>query len=165
MTVEWESAALPGCHGYPCERLRLGDHIARVWQTSLITTRGEWVWSIDGGPIHGTRGNKGVAKTAALRALRKAGNVERAKLTHVAIRFRGKVWSLPAPNRHHDVIRMIVRETGADTVDSRNEDQGFLDENGTYLNRKQALVSAQLFDQIKPDATIRLEMLFSEDVW
>ncbi len=25
-------------------------------------------------------------------------------ITHVAIRFQGKVYSLPAPNRHHDVI-------------------------------------------------------------
>lgn len=90
---------------------------------------------------------------------------ERAKLTHVAIRFEGKVYSLPAPNRHHHVIREIVRQTGVKSVDVAEEDQGFLDEKGMYLNRKQALVSADLFDQIKPGTVIRAGRLFSEDVW
>jgi len=69
--MQWESAALPGCFGHPCERLRLGKHTAYVWQTSLITTRGEWCWSIDRGEVHATRGNRGVAKIAARRALEK----------------------------------------------------------------------------------------------
>ena len=90
---------------------------------------------------------------------------ERTKLTHVAIRFRGKVYSLPAPNRHHHVIWKIVRETGVDAVDAPEEDQGFLDESGTFLNRRQALVSAEMFGQIKKGAVIRYGMLFSEDVW
>jgi hypothetical protein len=90
---------------------------------------------------------------------------KRTKLTHVAIRFRGEVYSLPAPNRHHHVIWKIVRETGADFVDAPTEDQGFLDESGTFLNRRQALVSARMFGQIKKGTVIRLGMLFSEDVW
>lgn len=28
-------------------------------------------------------------------------------ITHVAIKYNGKVYSLPKPNRHHHVIRMI----------------------------------------------------------
>jgi hypothetical protein len=88
----------------------------------------------------------------------------RAKLTHVAIRFRGKVYSLPAPSRHHHVIIEILKQnSNVCTVD--DNEQGFLDESGHFLNRKQALVSAQLNDQIKPGAVIRCEMLFSEDVW
>lgn len=90
---------------------------------------------------------------------------ERAKLTHVAIRFQGKVYSLPAPNRHHHVIGEIIRQTGVKSVDVHDDDQGFLDEKGTYLNRRQALVSADLFDQIKPGTVIRAGQLFSEDVW
>jgi len=88
---------------------------------------------------------------------------ERTKLTHVAIRFRGIVYSLPAPNRHHDVIRKILRETDATYV--CNDEQGFLDENGTFLNRRQALVSAELLGQLKPGTVIRAGQLFSEDVW
>lgn len=90
---------------------------------------------------------------------------DRAKLTHVAIRFRGVVYSLPAPNRHHHVIGEIIRLTGVETVDAPTDDQGFLDENGTFLNSHQALVSAKLFDQLKPGTVIRAERLFSEDVW
>jgi len=90
---------------------------------------------------------------------------ERTKITHVAIRFRGKVYSLPAPNRHHHVIGLIIQETGVDHVDSLGDDQGFLDETGTYLRRGQALISAQMFGQIKPGAVIRMNQLFSEDVW
>ena len=90
---------------------------------------------------------------------------DRAKLTHVAIRFRGIVYSLPAPNRHHHVIGEIIRLTGVETVDAPTDDQGFLDENGTFLNRHQALLSAELFDQLKPNEPVRYGMLFSENVW
>ena len=90
---------------------------------------------------------------------------ERTKITHVAIRFRGQVYSLPAPNRHHHVIAKIIQETGVDTVDVPEDDQGFLDATGTYLRRGQALVSAALHEQIKPGTVIRMNRLFSEDVW
>lgn len=93
------------------------------------------------------------------------GRANRARLTHVAIRFRGAVYSLPAPNRHHHVIAKIVAETGVDNVDVHDDDQGFLDERGTYLNRQQALVIAELLGQIKPGTVIRARQLFSEDVW
>lgn len=29
-------------------------------------------------------------------------------ITHVAIKVNGTVYSLPAPNRHHDVIRLAI---------------------------------------------------------
>ncbi len=90
---------------------------------------------------------------------------EKAPITHVAIRFRGVVYSLPAPNRHHHVIAKIVQETGVDCVDGHGDDQGFLDANGRYLTRKQALVCAEVYGQIKPGTVIRANRLFSEDVW
>ena len=89
---------------------------------------------------------------------------DRPPITHVAIRFRGVVYSLPKPNRHHDVIRHIVETTNAKYVDSRDEDQGFLDESGQYLNRKQALTSAQLNGQLKGPLK-HAWALFSEDIW
>jgi len=90
---------------------------------------------------------------------------ERTRLTHVAIRFGGKVYSLRAPHRHHHVIAFIRQETGVDHVDVPEDDQGFLDESGRYLNRHQALVSAHMFGQIKEGTVIRAGRLFSEDVW
>ncbi len=89
-------------------------------------------------------------------------------ITHVAIRFEGVVYSLPAPNRHHDVIRKIVEETGVKFV-YKNPDtddaQGFLDDTGRFLNRKQALIHAIVNDQVKDLNKVRLDMLFSEDLW
>jgi hypothetical protein len=85
-------------------------------------------------------------------------------LTHVAIRFQGKVWALPAPNRHHHVIRHIVEQTEVDHVDAREDDQGFLDENGTY-RRSAALFHALKHGQVKDPKQDRCGMLFSEDLW
>jgi hypothetical protein len=89
-----------------------------------------------------------------------------AKITHVAIRFNGVIYSLPAPNRHHDVIRYIAETTGVETVDARDDDQGFLDESGRYLTRRQALRVAQQEKQLLERAMgPKLGRLYSEDVW
>lgn len=90
---------------------------------------------------------------------------DRARVTHVAIRFRGKVWSLPEPNRHHNVIRLVANETGAAHIDCRGEDQGFLDADGRYLTRPQALVSALCNKQVLDENDIRGGQLYSEDLW
>ena len=68
-SLRWEPSVLPGGFGHPCEQLRLGKRIARVWQASRITARGAWCWSIDSAPVSVTRGNKGSAKGAAKKAL------------------------------------------------------------------------------------------------
>jgi hypothetical protein len=87
-------------------------------------------------------------------------------ITHVAIRWGGATFALPAPARHHDVIRVIVEQTGATTVDAREDDQGFLIDGEQYARRKTALRHAQACGQLKPDALgPRLGKLFSEDVW
>jgi len=86
-------------------------------------------------------------------------------ITHVAIRFDGKTWSLPRPYRHHHIFRMIVTlDSGCTGVDSRGDDQGFLDASGCYLTRDQAEVSARMNDQIKGGKLIG-GVLTSEDLW
>ena len=90
---------------------------------------------------------------------------ERAPITHVAIRYKEKIWSLPKPNRHHNVIRLIADETGDSHIDCRGENQGFLDADGRYLNRKQALVSALINKQVLNENDIRGGQLYSEDLW
>ena len=87
----------------------------------------------------------------------------RTPITHVAIRFQGTVYSLPPPNRHHHIIRLIVDTTGVPSVD--NDEQGFLDATGRFLSRRQALVSARLHGQLKDPDNIRAGRLFSEDLW
>ena len=89
---------------------------------------------------------------------------ETPQITHVAIQYAGKVWSLPAPNRHHNVIRMIAEETG-DGI--RGPDvQGFLDENGRFLRRAQAHALAVRSGQInRRPGGYQGSDLYSEDLW
>lgn len=84
-------------------------------------------------------------------------------ITHVAIWFQGKIYSLPKPNRHHNVIRMIYDMTGV-SVD--NDKQGFLDDQGNFLDRKQAMIHALACDQLTPTPQrLQFPYLFSEDIW
>ncbi len=83
------------------------------------------------------------------------------KITHVAIKHAGKVHSLPAPNRHHHVIRAMGGIPGPDI-------QGFLDDTGRFLDRREAYELASKNGQmIRPDDPTKYQgdQLFSEDLW
>lgn len=119
----------------------------------------------------------GIAMPGLLREIAEARAAKSlpAPITHVAIRFQGRTWSLPRPYRHHHVLRTIlwlVEEFGEytkeqiDGVDTHGDDQGFLDATGAYLTRKQAMISAAANEQItKPGHPTIKDMLFSEDLW
>lgn len=83
-------------------------------------------------------------------------------IAHVAIKHNGVTHFLARPNRHHHVIWFIVQTTDARYVDGH---QGFLDADGKFLNRQQALRRAIECGQLKPNAHTCNGMLFSEDVW
>lgn len=84
-------------------------------------------------------------------------------ITHVAIIYEGKTYSLPKPNRHHHIIRMIYEENG---IGIDGEDiQGFLDDSGAFLGRKKALEHALKHNQVLDPKSIRAGILFSEDLW
>lgn len=88
------------------------------------------------------------------------------KITHVAIKYKGITYSLPEPNRHHNVLWMIIEKTGAKRVDSKESEQGFLDTKGNFLTRKQALPIAQLNNQMNgPQKQVYANRLFSENLW
>ena len=86
-------------------------------------------------------------------------------ITHVAIRFHGKTYSLPKPNRHHNVIRHICETEKVAYVDAHDDDQGFLDDKGRYLTRKEAWSVAAEADQIRNDRPIYMYDLYSENLW
>lgn len=86
-------------------------------------------------------------------------------ITHVAVRFNGKVYSMPRPHRHHHVIRVITANTGALTVGACGEDQGFLDDGVRYLTRRQALRVARKHGQLRDDRPIWNDELYSENLW
>lgn len=84
-------------------------------------------------------------------------------IASVAIRYEGRTYSLPPPSRHHHIIRMIAEENGVGV--HGDEEQGFLDSDGAFLNRKQALDVALAAGQVLDPANIRAGRLFSEDLW
>lgn len=86
-------------------------------------------------------------------------------LVAVALRFQGKIYSLPKPNRHHHIVELILKETGVASVDTDLEDEGFLDENKRFYNRKQGLYHARKNNQIKDESKVRCNLLTSEDIW
>jgi hypothetical protein len=94
-------------------------------------------------------------------------------ITHVAIKRNGKVYSLPPPNRHHDVLySMPEEEQGvSDEVEARDV-QGFLDDKGNFLTRSEAyqmVVNTPQF--IRKEKNKEREHyydgpnLYSEDLW
>lgn len=83
----------------------------------------------------------------------------------VAIRCNGVLYSLPRPNRHWNVIGKIHAETGGGAI--RKDWQGFLDNDGKFLGRREARKVAARAGQlnvVRPK-TSPLDILFSEDVW
>lgn len=85
-------------------------------------------------------------------------------ITGVAIRFQEKIYAISAPARHCHVIQKIVVETGVRRVlVDMHIDQGFVDSEGVYLNRYEALERARQTGQLKYETN--KDILFSEDVW
>jgi hypothetical protein len=86
-------------------------------------------------------------------------------ITHVAIKHDGQVWSLPKPCRHHHVLELMFNKG----VGSAGPDiQGFLNGDGQFLNRHDAMKAAVSSGQLnrRPGANnYQGEMLFSEDLW
>ncbi len=85
-------------------------------------------------------------------------------ITHVAIKYEGKVWSLPPPNRHCHVIWDICAKLEINQIGD-DEEQGFLDHEGNFLNREKALEVALANNQVKDPNNILANQLFSEDLW
>lgn len=73
----------------------------------------------------------------------------------------GKIWSLPRPARHHDVIHLMA-ESGLPTP--IQGEQGFLTNEGTFVDRKVAAIVATAFGQL-PNGLHAYPNLYSEDVW
>lgn len=83
------------------------------------------------------------------------------EITGVAIFYNETLYTLPKPNRHHDVIRMIGGIYG-------NHIEGFVDSDGNFLNRRAAMKRAIATGQFKRPTNPKLyqgEDLFSEDLW
>lgn len=82
------------------------------------------------------------------------------RIVAAAIKFRGEVFSLPAPKRHSDIIRLIHEKCRSAVT---QEIQGFVTDDGTFVDRVEAgriaIAAGQLKElPVPPD-------LYSEDLW
>ena len=73
------------------------------------------------------------------------------------------VYTLPAPARHHHVIKLIVDSVGK--YKPAKEDQGFITDGGKFVTRKQAAILALACGQVKRLIEPSTGELFSEDLW
>lgn len=84
-------------------------------------------------------------------------------ITHVAIRTKDEVvWSLPPPNRHHDVINLIYESIGDGKMVLG--EQGFLVNSSEFVDRVDGLRIAKNANQLIRK-TFPENELFSEDLW
>lgn len=81
-------------------------------------------------------------------------------ITHVAIKFKGKIYALPRPNRHHDCISLAYLEFKEYI---RTESQGFLTSKNRYIDRREAMKIARNSGQLLNET--ETELLYSEDLW
>ncbi len=84
------------------------------------------------------------------------------KIVGVAVQYAGKTYTLPRPNRHHDVIRSIPGGVKGPNT------QGFVLDDGTFLGRRGAMQLAQGNGQIKRrpgNEHYQGDELYSEDLW
>lgn len=75
-----------------------------------------------------------------------------------------KMYDIPC-HRHADAFYVIEQFLDYDEVDKNRTEQGFLTQDGTYLNRFQAMDEAIKCGQLPPSAKEEWPELFSEDLW
>ena len=80
----------------------------------------------------------------------------------VAIQMGTSVIAMPPPNRHHNVIRLMVDTYGFHKPITGT--QGFVTNTGRFVDRIEGLAIAKAANQLKPNYIERNE-LYSEDVW
>ena len=89
---------------------------------------------------------------------------EKRRITGVAVCREGKVYFLPEPARHSDVIQMLIKKRVM-LPPVRQAEQGFVDQNGKFLTREDAAKLALANGQCKKLRCPSLGILFSEDLW
>ena len=84
-------------------------------------------------------------------------------ITHVAIWRNKTIYALPKPNRHHHVFQIMDEGPYYDW-----DIQGFLDDQGNFLGRREAFIHAKEIGQLARPIDPKLyqgDELFSEDLW
>ncbi len=86
------------------------------------------------------------------------------RVVAAAIWHKGVLYTLPAPARHHHIIDHIWILSGDDFETVFTTGQGFVDQEGEFMDRRIARIVAEDAEQLKPGVPGR-SYLMSEDVW
>jgi hypothetical protein len=84
-------------------------------------------------------------------------------ITEAAVIYECVTYSLPPPNRHHNLIHMLYEKMGKRMM-IVCDSQGFMTSEGRYVGRKEALVIAKKANQLLPRHQHETE-LFSESIF
>lgn len=90
-------------------------------------------------------------------------NHTKVTIVGVAVKHKGRVYSLRAPNRHHNVLHTYLRRTPHHEME-----EGFLDSQGNFITRHFAYLLAKGNGQLnrKPGPEhYQGPELYSEDLW
>lgn len=68
-------------------------------------------------------------------------------------------------HRHADAFYIISQFIEPDEIDKNKTEQGFLTNDGTFMNRYAAMQHAIACGQLPPDADKECKELYSEDLW
>lgn len=94
-------------------------------------------------------------------------------IERAAIKLGMKIFDVPRPGRHHDVIA-LMRKRGHDLVSIGSGRQGFTTSTGRFVDREEALKIAEAASQLLPEHTAEdgvvyrrkvTGRLFSEDIF
>lgn len=86
---------------------------------------------------------------------------EHEQIIGAAIALNDKVYWLPRPYRHHNVLHAIHHHFG----EVGEHKQGFMTSTIRYLDRSAALMLAKNNGQLLPDEPVHAGQLFSENLW
>lgn len=90
-----------------------------------------------------------------------------ARIVGVAVIHDGVTYTMGPPNRHHNVIHHIVKTRGGAAF-GQPRIEGFIDERGVFLDRKQAMQRAVQTGQLRRREGAQYYQgpeLYSEDLW
>lgn len=72
----------------------------------------------------------------------------------------GVIWSLPEPNRHHNIFKLMYQMN----ISSYRSIEGFVDDERNFLDRNQAWIVAEKCNQIVNDIGVYGKLL-TEHLW
>ncbi len=83
-------------------------------------------------------------------------------LTHVAIKINNDIFSLPKPNRHHHIIKVLIESLKFEPP--IKGEHGFLIDGLTFINNRDA-VKYVLEESKQCEKLISSIVVTSEDLW